>query len=83
MGRWECEEIEEAEEKSDISADRRVGFNKIREDRRDGSSEIRENREDGFIQKSKRKTCERLGKTDETTKANWSNNFDVLKLTGT
>ena len=38
---------------------------------------MREDRDDGFVQSSKRKTCNRLEKTDWTTHANRSNKFDV------
>ena len=61
--------------------DPRDRFSEIREDRRDGFTKIREDSDDGFVQSSKRKTCERLEKTDGTTNANRSRKFEVLSLT--
>ena len=57
----------------------RDGFVQIREDRHDGSGKIREDRHEEFVQKSKRKTCKLLEKTDGTTRASRSNSFDVFE----
>ena len=46
---------------------------------RDGFSEIRDDRREEFVQKSKRKTCKFLEKTDGTTRASRSNSFDVFE----
>ena len=54
-------------------------FSKIREDRRDGSNEDREDRDDGIVERSTRKTCNRVEKTDGTTNVNRYNKCDVLK----
>ena len=64
-----------------MCGDQRDGLRQIREGRSDGFSKIREDGDDGFVQKPNRKTRKRLEKTDEMTSANWSNKFDVLKLT--